>query len=40
MQEMLEAEGVEVVDNKVVNFKNVFWHPSEGLGDDWEYMET
>ena len=30
MQEMLEAEGVEVVNNKVVGFKELFWHPAEG----------
>lgn len=27
MQELLEAEGVEVVDHKVVNFDTLFWHP-------------
>jgi methylated-DNA-protein-cysteine methyltransferase related protein len=37
MQEMLEAEGVEVVDHKVLNFKALFWHPTEGLGEDWDY---
>ena len=31
MQERLEAEGVEVVDNKVVNFKDLFWSPTELL---------
>jgi methylated-DNA-protein-cysteine methyltransferase-like protein len=36
MQEMLEAEGVEVSDDKVVNFKTLCWHPAEGLGEDWE----
>lgn len=29
MQELLESEGVEVVDNKVVNFKILYWHPEE-----------
>ena len=29
MQERLEAEGVEVVDSKVVNFKELYWHPEE-----------
>ncbi len=29
MQEMLESEGVEVVNFKVVNFKKLFWHPAE-----------
>ncbi|HQV01646.1 MAG: MGMT family protein [Bacteroidia bacterium] len=27
MQQLLEAEGVEVVNNKVSNFKNLFWNP-------------
>lgn len=31
MQELLENEGVEIVDNKVVDFKSLFWHPSETL---------
>jgi methylated-DNA-protein-cysteine methyltransferase related protein len=35
MQEMLESEGVEVRDDKVVDFKQLFWHPQE-LGMDWE----
>lgn len=37
MQELLESEGVQVVDNKIVDFQNRFWHPVEGLGEDWEY---
>lgn len=28
MQEMLEQEGVKVVDNKVVDFEKLFWHPA------------
>jgi methylated-DNA-protein-cysteine methyltransferase related protein len=28
MQQLLEAEGVLVIDNKVVDFKNLFWDPS------------
>ncbi len=31
MQEMLEVEGVEVKNFKVVNFKNRHWHPAEGF---------
>jgi len=27
MKELLENEGVEVCDDKVVNFKEVFWNP-------------
>lgn len=30
MQEKLEAEGVKVEDDKVVNFKELFWEPGEG----------
>lgn len=29
MQELLEQEGVQVIDNKIVNFKDHFWHPEE-----------
>ncbi len=29
MQQMLESEGVEVENDKVVNFKKVFWRPGE-----------
>lgn len=31
MQQLLESEGVEVIDDKVVNFKDKFWNPSEYL---------
>jgi methylated-DNA-protein-cysteine methyltransferase-like protein len=31
MQELLEKEGVKVADDKVVDFKKVFWNPSEEL---------
>ncbi|WP_121964346.1 MGMT family protein [Myroides sp. N17-2] len=27
MQQLLENEGVEVIDNKVVNFKELLWEP-------------
>ena len=27
MQELLEAEGITVIDNKIQNFDTVFWHP-------------
>ncbi|MFN0015908.1 MAG: MGMT family protein [Saprospiraceae bacterium] len=36
MQELLEREGVRIEDNRVVNFDKHFWHPTEGLGEDWE----
>ncbi|MFZ4633003.1 MAG: MGMT family protein [Saprospiraceae bacterium] len=36
MQELLEIEGLEVVDNRVVNLKNHLWIPAEALGLDWE----
>ena len=29
MQERLEAEGIKVVDDKVVDFKELNWHPQE-----------
>ena len=31
MQQLLESEGVEVVDNQVVDFKVLFWDPSQAL---------
>lgn len=31
MQELLEEEGIEVKNDKVKNFKNVFWNPIEEL---------
>ncbi len=31
MQELLEQEGIVVVNNKIQNFKEVFWHPGEHL---------
>ena len=32
MQELLEKEGVKVVDDKVVDFEKRFWNPAEELG--------
>jgi len=29
MQSLLEAEGIEVVDEKVTKFKELYWHPRE-----------
>ena len=29
MQKLLEAEGVKVENDRVANFKEVFWHPEE-----------
>lgn len=29
MEELLENEGVRVTNDKVVDFKTLFWHPSE-----------
>jgi len=29
MQQLLENEGVEVVDNQVVDFKKLFWEPQK-----------
>jgi methylated-DNA-protein-cysteine methyltransferase-like protein len=31
MQQLLEAEGITVIEDKVQNFKNVFWDPNEEL---------
>jgi len=29
MQQLLESEGVEIKDNKIVNFEALFWDPSK-----------
>lgn len=31
MQQLLESEGIEVVDNQIQNFESVFWDPSKYL---------
>ncbi|GAB4133810.1 MAG: MGMT family protein [Bacteroidia bacterium] len=31
MQELLESEGVTVINDQVQNFKNLFWDPNEEL---------
>jgi len=28
MEQLLESEGIQVVDNKVVDFKKIYWDPS------------
>lgn len=28
MEQLLESEGIEIKNDKVVNFKNIFWDPS------------
>ena len=33
MQELLQSEGVRVENDKVVNFKELFWDPAEALGE-------
>ena len=31
MQQLLESEGVKVVENQIQDFETVFWNPSEAL---------
>lgn len=31
MQELLESEGIKVNDDKIINFKSVFWDPIQEL---------
>lgn len=31
MQELLEKENIEVIDNRVVNFRELFWDPAKEL---------
>ncbi len=32
MQQLLESEGIEVVDNQIQNFEALFWDPMKELG--------
>ncbi len=32
MQQLLENEGIEVIDNQIVNFQQLFWDPAKELG--------
>lgn len=36
MQQLLEAEGVVVTDDRVADFDRLFWSPVEELGMEWE----
>ncbi len=31
MQQLLESEGIEVIDSQIKNFEKVFWDPAEHL---------
>ena len=31
MQQLLESEGIKVLDNQIQNFESVFWEPSKEL---------
>lgn len=31
MQQLLESEGIEVIDNQIQDFEAIFWNPSEEL---------
>jgi len=31
MQQLLESEGIKVIDNQIQNFEKVFWEPSNKL---------
>lgn len=31
MQKLLESEGVKIVDDKIINFKAVYWDPAKEL---------
>ena len=31
MQQLLESEGIEVIDNQIQDFEKVFWNPSKEL---------
>jgi methylated-DNA-protein-cysteine methyltransferase-like protein len=31
MQQLLESEGIEVIEDKIIHFKELFWDPSKEL---------
>ena len=31
MQQLLESEGIVVIDNQIQDFENVFWDPAKAL---------
>lgn len=31
MEELLKSEGINVIDDRIVDFKKIFWNPSEEL---------
>ena len=31
MQQLLENEGVKIIENKIIHFENIFWYPSKEL---------
>ena len=31
MQQLLENEGVKIIENKITHFENIFWDPSKEL---------
>ena len=31
MQQLLESEGIKVIDHQIQDFDNIFWNPSEEL---------
>jgi methylated-DNA-protein-cysteine methyltransferase-like protein len=35
MKELLESEGIKVIDDQVVDFHNLFWDPEKELGSDF-----
>lgn len=34
MQQLLESEGIEVIDNQVINFEKCFWDPTVELSSE------
>lgn len=36
MQQLLESEGIEIQENKIVNFQEIFWDPSKELMEGFE----
>lgn len=40
MQELLESEGIVVVDDTIINFQEIFWDPNKALMEGFEFTEN
>ncbi len=40
MQELLESEGIEIVNDQIVHFAEKFWDPAKELGIDADWFQS